>query len=58
MAHTGKSLPARPETLVRSLGWKDPPKKEMAAHSSIPAWRLPWTEEVHGVIKSWTRLSN
>ena len=33
------------ETQVRSLGWEDPLEKEMAAHSSILAWRIPWTEE-------------
>ena len=33
------------ETQVRSLGWKDPLEKEMATHSSILAWRIPWTEE-------------
>ena len=33
------------ETRVRSLGWEDPLKKEMAAHSSILAWKIPWTEE-------------
>ena len=32
------------ETQVRSLGWEDPLEKEMAAHSSILAWRIPWTE--------------
>jgi len=36
---------AMQEMRVRSLGWKDPPKKEIAAHSSILAWRIPWTEE-------------
>ena len=40
-----KKLPARPETLVQSLGQEDPLEKEMAAHSSILAWRIPWTEE-------------
>ena len=33
------------ETQVRSLGWEDPPEKEMATHSSIHAWKIPWTEE-------------
>ena len=33
------------ETRVRSLGWEDPLEKEMAAHCSILAWRMPWTEE-------------
>ena len=43
------------ETWVRSLGWEDPLEKGMATHSSILAWRIPWT--VHGVTKSRTRLS-
>ena len=33
------------ETQVRSLSWEDPLEKEMATHSSIPAWEIPWTEE-------------
>ena len=33
------------ETQVQSLGWKDPLEKEMATHSSVLAWRIPWTEE-------------
>jgi len=33
------------ETWVQSLGWEDLLEKEMATHSSIPAWRIPWTEE-------------
>ena len=33
------------DTRVRSLGWKDPLDKEMATHSNILAWRIPWTEE-------------
>ena len=33
------------ETCVQSLGWADPVEKEMAAHSSILAWEIPWTEE-------------
>ena len=40
-----KRLPARRETRVQSLGWEDPLEKEMATHSSILAWRIPWTEE-------------
>ena len=65
MAHRVKNLPAMlvtQDTQVRSLGWEDPVEKEMATHSSILAWRIPWTEEpgratVHGVAKSQTRLS-
>ena len=33
------------ETQVRCLGWEDPPEKEMATHSSIHAWKIPWMEE-------------
>ena len=40
-----KNLPAMLETQVRSLGWEDPLEKGMATHSSILAWRIPWTEE-------------
>ena len=40
-----KHLPAMQETWVQSLGQEDPPEKEMATHSSILAWRIPWTEE-------------
>ena len=41
-----KRLPPMQETWVLSLGWKDPLEKEMATHSSILAWRIPWTEEL------------
>ena len=44
-----KRLPAMQETRVRSLGWEDPLEKEMAIHSSILAWRIPWTEEPSGL---------
>jgi len=40
-----KNLPAMWETQVQSLGGKDPLKKGMATHSSILAWKIPWTEE-------------
>ena len=40
-----KHLPAMWETWVQSLGWEDPLEKEMATHSSILAWRVPWVEE-------------
>ena len=40
-----KSLLAMWETWVRSLGWEDPLKEEMATHSSILAWEIPWAEE-------------
>ena len=42
---------------ARSLGWEDPLEKGIASHSSILAWRIPWTT-LHGVTKSRTRLSN
>ena len=45
VAQTVKNLPAMRETWVQSLGWEDPLEKEMATHSSILAWRIPWTEE-------------
>ena len=44
-----KRLPAMRETWVPSLGWEDPLEKEMAAHSNILAWRIPWTEEPDGL---------
>ena len=37
------------EMQVQSLGWEDPLKKEMATHSSILAWKIPWTEEPGGL---------
>ena len=43
------SLPAIWETWVPSLGQEDPLEKEMATHSSILAWRIPWTEELGGL---------
>ena len=45
MAQTVKNLPAMQETSARSLGQEDPLEKEMATHSSILAWKIPWTEE-------------
>ena len=44
-----KSLPAVQDSDVGSLAWKDPLEKEMATHSSILAWRIPWTEEPGGL---------
>ena len=43
MAQLVKNLPARWETWVQSLGWEDPLEKGKATHSSIMAWRIPWT---------------
>ena len=40
-----KNLPAMQETQVQSLSWEDPLEKKMATHSSIFAWRIPWTEK-------------
>ena len=48
-AQTGKNLPAMQETQVQSLGQEDPLEKGMTTHSSIPAWRIPWTEEPGGL---------
>ena len=45
VAQMVKSLLAKQEIWVRSLSWKDPLEKEMAIHSSILAWKIPWTEE-------------
>ena len=45
VAQMVKRLPAMQETQVRSLGWEDPLEQERATHSSILAWRIPWTEE-------------
>ena len=68
-----KNLPVMRETGTQSLDWEDPLEKAMATHSSILAWRMPWTEEpvggggrcvevqstVHGwVAKSHTQLSS
>ena len=48
MAQMVKNLPAMQETQVLSPGWEDPLEKGMASPSSIPAWRIPWTEEPGG----------
>ena len=62
MARTVKNLPAMQETLVQSLGQEDPLEKGMATHSSILAWRIPWTEEPGGLqsmgSQSQTQLSD
>ena len=57
VAQMVKNLLAMQETWVPSLGWEDPLEKEMATHSSILAWRIPWTEEP-GRLQSmrWQRL--
>ena len=48
VAQMVKHLSAMQETRVRSLGWEDPLEKEMAAHSSILAWKIPWTRRLVG----------
>ena len=58
IAQSVKNLPAVQETWALSLGWEDPLEKEMATHSSILAWKIPWTEEPGGLQpmgsqKSW-----
>ena len=45
VAQMVKCLSTMRETWVRSLGWEDPLEKEMAIHSSIIAWKIPWTKE-------------
>ena len=49
MTQTVKHLPAILETQVRSLGRENPLEKEMATHSGILAWEIPWTEELGGL---------
>ena len=49
VAQMVKNLPGMWETWVSSLGQEDPMEKEMATHSSISAWRIPWTEEPGGL---------
>ena len=48
VAHMLKNLPTVWETQVQSLSWEDPLEKGIATHSSILAWRVPWTEEPGG----------
>ena len=60
VAQTVKNLPEVQKIWVRSLGREEPLEKGIATHSSILAWRIPWTEKEpdglpsHGVIKGWT----
>ena len=49
IAQSVKNLPAVQETQVQVLGWADPLEKEMVIHSSMLAWRIPWTEEPGGL---------
>ena len=57
MAQTVKHLPTMREIRVQSLDWEDPLEKEMATHSSILAWKIPWMEEPSR-LQSMTRLSD
>ena len=54
----GKNLPAMQETQVWSLSQEDPLEKEMATHSSILAWRIPWTEKPGGLQSTGSQESN
>ena len=61
VAHSRKNLPAMQETQVQSLLWEDPLEKEMATHSSMLAWKIPWMEkpgwlQSMGLQKSGTQL--
>ena len=63
MTQIVKNLPAKQESRVRSRGQEDPLEEGRATHSSSLAWRIPkdreaWRATVHGVAKSWTRLSD
>ena len=49
VAQMVKNLPAMQEVRAQSLGWEDPLEKGMATHSTILAWRIPWTEEPCGL---------
>ena len=44
------------EMQVQFMDWEDPLEEGIAIHSNILAWRIPWTDTVHRVVKSWTRL--
>ena len=57
VAQLVKNLPAMQETWVRSLGWEDPLEKKKATHSSILAWRIPWTPWGHKELDMTERLS-
>ena len=49
VAQLVKNPPAMQEMWVASLGWEDPLEEEMATHLSVPAWKIPWTEEPDGL---------
>ena len=50
-----KNLPSMQEMWVQSLGQEDPLEEELATHSSILAWRIPWTEEPGGLQSMWSQ---
>ena len=54
MTQTVKNLPTMQEIQVQSLGQEDPLEKGMATHSSILAWRIPWTEDPGGLQSVWS----
>ena len=63
MAQAVKNPPEMEEMQVQPLGWEDPLEEEMATHSCILAWKIPWARgtwraTVHGVAKSQTQLSD
>ena len=59
VAQMVKNLPAMRETRVQSLVWEAPLEKGMAAHSSILAWKIPWTEEPGGLQSmEWQRVGH
>ena len=53
-----KNPPAMQVTQFHSLGWEDPLEKGMTTHSSILAWRIPWTEESGGLAKNLIKLND
>jgi len=54
VAQMVKNLSAMQETWFRSLGWEDPLEKGMATHSSVLAWKIPWTEEPGRLWSTWS----
>ena len=57
VAQEVKNLPVMQETQFRSLGQEDPLEKRMGTHSSVPAWRIPWTEELSSLSNIYRSLS-
>ena len=58
IAQSVKNLPVMQKTWVQSLGQEDPLEKEMAIHSSILAWKIPWTEEPGGLQSTGSQESD